>query len=563
MIPRIYRGAHLARAGCRRLPPPLTVAALGRRKVHPLSAGVVPLRRAEPADFPGDGAAAFWPLPLAIAVGALAASGRPRSDCDSEALTFDEALAVLKAELEKVRKVHRSKGGQHAGRKVHLYRGGDSEPPSLSLYLPSLGTSAVDAMQEFARAFGDGASLTLAPAADNCSAKFVLAQGGTVIGAFLVGEGSKHRGGGEGSRGSTWLRFVPEQPLSRTMMAGAAGAYANTLEGFLHAEKSRRNPAELRKIDPFGNFGIKLPNAEPSFGVDGGGPTSEDPLERLQSLGAEVFSSAEEPLRWDAMAGYDAIKREVSDTVVLALQHPDAYDSIARQTRQRFESNRPKAVLFEGPPGTGKTLCARILASQAGKPFILLRVERMVSKWYGESEKRFGEILDQIERIDGGAVLFIDEIDALAQQRGGRGGMHEATRRLLGVLLQRLEGFTGKGRCTLVAATNRRQDLDAALLSRFDLSIAFDLPDESTRSAVIGRYAKQLTQDERNALAGASAGMSCRDLKEVCEHAERRWASKQIRGEVATSGPPPLETYLSTAQTRRSADGKRASVGSI
>eukprot|EP00968_Pinguiococcus_pyrenoidosus_P006475 scaffold434_cov186-Pinguiococcus_pyrenoidosus.AAC.136 len=172
---------------------------------------------------------------------------------------------------------------------------------------------------------------------------------------------------------------------------------------------------------------------------------------------------------WESMAGYESVKSELKDTVVLALQNPEAYDEIAKRTRARFESNRPKAVLFEGPPGTGKTLCARILASQAEKPFILLRTERIgrfldweaaslasqnanieailtVSKWYGESEKRFGTILDACEEIDGGAVLFIDEVDALAQQRGGGdggGGMHEATRRLLGVLLQRLEGFTG------------------------------------------------------------------------------------------------------------------------
>lgn len=103
------------------------------------------------------------------------------------------------------------------------------------------------------------------------------------------------------------------------------------------------------------------------------------------------------------------MKKEIEDTIVLALQNPDLYDQIARNTRCRYESNRPRAVLFEGPPGTGKTLTARIIAQQAGIPLIHIPVEAVVSKWYGESEKKMSAIFDACEQLEG-AIIFIDEV---------------------------------------------------------------------------------------------------------------------------------------------------------
>ncbi|KUF91167.1 Fidgetin protein 1 [Phytophthora nicotianae] len=110
-----------------------------------------------------------------------------------------------------------------------------------------------------------------------------------------------------------------------------------------------------------------------------------------------------------ATAGYEKVKLEIEDTVVLALQNPELYERIARKTRCRYESNRPRAVLFEGPPGTGKTLSARIIAQQAGIPMIHIPIESVVSKWYGDSEKKMSAIFDACEKLDG-AIIFIDEV---------------------------------------------------------------------------------------------------------------------------------------------------------
>jgi ATP-dependent 26S proteasome regulatory subunit len=151
-----------------------------------------------------------------------------------------------------------------------------------------------------------------------------------------------------------------------------------------------------------------------------------------------------------------------------------------------------------------------------------------------------------------GAVIFIDEVDGLAGSRDS-GGMHEATRRLLTTILQRVEGFHGKSKSLLVCATNRKQDLDAALLSRFDLSIHYDLPNPTARLAIIQRYAKQFTNNSESLkqLVDESHHMSCRDIKEACEQAERRWASRLIRKERGLADVPSVAEYLASFQARR------------
>ncbi len=142
--------------------------------------------------------------------------------------------------------------------------------------------------------------------------------------------------------------------------------------------------------------------------------------------------------------------------------------------------------------------------------------------------------MDACEAL-GGCIIFIDEIDALAPSRGdgdgGGGGIHEASRRMLSVLLQRIEGFQGRSKNILVCATNRKQDLDAALVSRFNVVIRFDLPDHNTRLGLFSAYAKQLPEASVSQLAESSANMSCRAIKDVCEQTERVVASRIISQE--------------------------------
>lgn len=123
-------------------------------------------------------------------------------------------------------------------------------------------------------------------------------------------------------------------------------------------------------------------------------PPQDKNLKKLEELGITVFDPKEKAhnLDWDFLAGYEKQKRDIEDTVLLALNFPEIYDQITTGTRMQKEPNAPKAVLFEGPPGTGKTTSAKIIAQQVKIPLIYLPLEAIMSKFYGESEKQLGEI---------------------------------------------------------------------------------------------------------------------------------------------------------------------------
>ncbi|KAL2244972.1 UNVERIFIED_CONTAM: Cell division cycle protein 48 [Sesamum indicum] len=291
-------------------------------------------------------------------------------------------------------------------------------------------------------------------------------------------------------------------------------------------------------------------------------PTIDKTITSLEGMGVKIYGlkepNLEQPkadISWDNIAGYDNQKREIEDTILLALKSPEVYDDIARGTRCKFETNRPRAVLFEGPPGTGKTSCARVIANQAGIPLLYVPLEIIMSKYYGESERLLGKVFSLANEIPDGAIIFLDEVDSVATARDSE--THEATRRLLSVLLRQIDGFEQEMKVVVIAATNRKQDLDPALLSRFDSMITFGLPDQQTREAIVAQYAKHLTKSEVAELAGATEEMSGRDIRDVCQQAERHWASKIIRGQAQRmedqSSLPPLSEYTESALKRRSA----------
>ena len=144
------------------------------------------------------------------------------------------------------------------------------------------------------------------------------------------------------------------------------------------------------------------------------------------------------------------------------------------------------------------------------------------------------------------------QIDGLVASRDG-GDMHEATRRLLSLLLQHIEGFHGKTASLFIGATNRPQDLDSALLSRFDLIINYPMPDFDTRIAIFGRYAKQFANNVTvmQSLSTDTDGFSCRDIKEVCEHAERKFAAQKINNKAMMEEVPRWDDYNECIKYRK------------
>lgn len=268
-----------------------------------------------------------------------------------------------------------------------------------------------------------------------------------------------------------------------------------------------------------------------------------DPAERLKELGASIISGGDSPA-WDFIAGYTEVKRKIKESIIFPLLNPGIYDSIAGMTRKSFEVNRPRAILFEGPPGVGKTTAARIIAGESSLPLIYVPVESIMSKWYGQSSKNLSEIFDMCDLM-GGAVIFLDEIDSLAGSRDQN--MFEATRRILSVLLRKLDGIDSTESTLTIGATNRMADLDSALISRFDQIIRFPFPNAEERAEIFSSYAKQLTSDECQHLSSKTGTITGRSIKDICELAERRWARKLII-QKADITPPPFDYYRQSIQ---------------
>ena len=131
--------------------------------------------------------------------------------------------------------------------------------------------------------------------------------------------------------------------------------------------------------------------------------------------------------------------------------------------------------------------------------------------------------------------------------------MHEVSRRVLSIILQHTEGFKSKKKSILICATNRKNDLDSALLSRFDLTIRYDNPDYNTRRMIILRYAKQFEHDPKSLaiLADESNGFSCRDIKDSCQQAERGLASRVLKKVKGLGETPVLADYVTAFRQRQ------------
>ena len=266
-----------------------------------------------------------------------------------------------------------------------------------------------------------------------------------------------------------------------------------------------------------------------------------DPAARLEEMGAVVFAESAD-FHESRIAGYESTKRDIKDSVILPLLNPQVFEQVTTMARTKGGTSVPRAVLFEGPPGTGKTTMARVIANTSKLPLVYVPIESIMSKWYGESEKRLDAIFDAAGAFPK-SLVFLDEIDAFAGSRE-QGGMHEGTRRILSVLLRQLQGLVDTSNVVVIGATNRKADLDPALLSRFTLSIHFPLPNLEERAAIIGYYAKHLGSTERAHLGEIANGRSGRELEDACGVAERLWASDLVQqGRTDHVTAPPLASY--------------------
>jgi cell division protease FtsH len=248
-------------------------------------------------------------------------------------------------------------------------------------------------------------------------------------------------------------------------------------------------------------------------------------LRQMQGGGSKAFSFGKSKARllrgdtpkvtFDDVAGCDEAKEELQE-IIEFLRDPARF--------QRLGGRIPKGALLLGPPGTGKTLLARAVAGEAGVPFFSMSGSDFVEMFVGVGASRVRDLFEQ-GKSSAPCIIFIDEIDAVGRYRGaGLGGGHDEREQTLNQLLVEMDGFESNEGVILVAATNRPDVLDPALLrpGRFDRQIVVDSPDVKGREGILKVHTKNIPLDEDvdlEVLAKSSPGLSGADLANIVNEA--------------------------------------------
>jgi cell division protease FtsH len=230
---------------------------------------------------------------------------------------------------------------------------------------------------------------------------------------------------------------------------------------------------------------------------------------------AKTYSSETPGTTFDDVAGYAGVKQEITE-IIEFLKQPDKYSEIGARI--------PKGVLLVGPPGTGKTLIARAVAGEAGVPFMSVTGSDFMEMFVGVGASRVRDLF-QTARKMGRAIIFVDEIDSIGRKRGaGLGGGHDEREQTLNQMLSEMDGFEATEGIVMIAATNRPDILDPALLrpGRFDRQVVVPLPELSDRKDILKVHIKGKRVDENldlDIIARGTPGMSGADLANLVNEA--------------------------------------------
>ncbi|UPM50622.1 ATP-dependent zinc metalloprotease FtsH [Synechococcus sp. A10-1-5-1] len=249
----------------------------------------------------------------------------------------------------------------------------------------------------------------------------------------------------------------------------------------------------------------------------GGGGMPGGPGQAMQfgKTKARFLMEAETGVMFDDVAGVEEAKQDLQE-VVTFLKTPERFTSVGAKI--------PKGVLLVGPPGTGKTLLAKAIAGEAGVPFFSLSGSEFVEMFVGVGASRVRDLFKRAKE-NSPCLIFIDEIDAVGRQRGaGVGGGNDEREQTLNQLLTEMDGFEGNSGIIIIAATNRADVLDSALLrpGRFDRQVQVDVPDIKGRLAVLKVHCrdKKLADDvSLEAIARRTPGFSGADLANLLNEA--------------------------------------------
>ena len=251
----------------------------------------------------------------------------------------------------------------------------------------------------------------------------------------------------------------------------------------------------------------------------------------IMSIGrskAKTYTTERPGTTFEDVAGYGGVKKEIVE-VVDFLKHPDKFAQIGARI--------PKGVLLVGPPGTGKTLIARAVAGEAGVPFLSVTGSDFMEMFVGVGASRVRDLFQSARKM-GRAIIFIDEIDSIGRKRGaGLGGGHDEREQTLNQMLAEMDGFEATEGIVMMAATNRPDILDPALLrpGRFDRQVVVPLPEADDRLQILNVHvrSKKIAADvDLPMIARGTPGMSGADLANLVNEAALfavRGDSEQIR----------------------------------
>jgi len=233
----------------------------------------------------------------------------------------------------------------------------------------------------------------------------------------------------------------------------------------------------------------------------------------LNPKAVEISEDRVSEINYEDIGGLQEEIKKIREMVEIPIKHPEIF--------QKLGIEPPKGVLLHGPPGTGKTLLAKAVANESEAHFILLNGPEIMSKFYGESEKKIRDIFEEAEK-NAPSIIFIDELDSIAPKREDVGG--EVERRVVSQILTMMDGLKSRGNVVVIGATNRVNALDPALRrpGRFDREIIINVPDKAGRLAVLKIHSRgmPLTKEVKlDEIASVTHGFVGADLEALTKEA--------------------------------------------
>jgi transitional endoplasmic reticulum ATPase len=235
-------------------------------------------------------------------------------------------------------------------------------------------------------------------------------------------------------------------------------------------------------------------------------------------------------VHWDDIGGLGDVKQHMKEAVEWPLKNPEIFT--------RLGIKPPKGILLYGPPGCGKTMLARAVATESEANFISIKGPEVFSKWVGESEKAIREVFRKA-RMASPTVIFLDEMDSLAPRRGIGMSDSGVSERVISQLLTEMDGITTLQDIVVVAATNRPDMVDSAVLrpGRFDRLIYVAEPDEQSRLQIFKLYTKGMPLEKGvdiNQLASVTKYYSGADIESLCREAAMHALRRDVKAREVT-----------------------------